>query len=388
MTFKIQKLAKQWAVGFIMGVNAHFAAAVMVFPLNAPLIFLAIWWRPYYFDCGAYEQMRITKLIPKEQSVHYELNHNTRELIGSNGQVCKLGIKEYLVLQRLTETPGQLVTTNDLLEMGWKHSADAPLEYVSKTISDLRKKLGDTESVKRFIDTAHLGYVLIAGCEHRDENPRSSATPSNHGTARKSRSGQPREDLELGLATFKARFEAADLSDYFDLLLDGEDVIVKASGQERYESFHAFTATIGLAQVNAMKAEEAGDTAAEEASRLDAKGLLEYLKKRIAGIHLLGSWYDLESTLTTFKTRFQAADLSDYFDLLLEGEDVIVKASGQERYDSFQAFTSTIGLAQVNAMKAGKAGDSAAEEASRLYAKDAKGLLEYLKKRIAGMTVP
>ena len=115
--------------------------------------------------------MRIIKLIAHDRPVHCELDRETRILSASDGARYPLGNKEFTVLCRLAQTPGKPVKTLDLFDEAWKHS-DGNLESVSKTVSDLRKKLRDTEPVKRFIETIPtVGYMLIAECEFRELPP-------------------------------------------------------------------------------------------------------------------------------------------------------------------------------------------------------------------------
>jgi DNA-binding winged helix-turn-helix (wHTH) protein len=94
----------------------------------------------------------------------------------------------------------------------------------------------------------------------------------------------PRRSIEAELSAFKTKFAAACLSDYFDMLLGGEDIICKVSGEERYKSLHIAVMSIQLAQAQAAVAEDAGDPAAAQRNRQIAETQLASLKRRIAGI--------------------------------------------------------------------------------------------------------
>jgi DNA-binding winged helix-turn-helix (wHTH) protein/predicted ATPase len=73
-----------------------------------------------------------------------------------------LGHKAFGVLESLVSQPGQLVTKADLLETVWPDTAVTE-GVLPKAIEELRRALGDTARVSRFIQTVHgRGYRFIA----------------------------------------------------------------------------------------------------------------------------------------------------------------------------------------------------------------------------------
>lgn len=71
---------------------------------------------------------------------------------------------------------------------------------------------------------------------------------------------------------------------YFDLLLDGEDLLVAIVGQERYTSFHQAFAIIQLNVAESRIAAKAGDVEGADAKMDAAVSALNMLKARIKGI--------------------------------------------------------------------------------------------------------
>jgi hypothetical protein len=88
----------------------------------------------------------------------------------------------------------------------------------------------------------------------------------------------------MTLEEFKRRFDSATLQDYFELLLNGEDCVLEAVGEERYRSLHASAAVIGIEQARQKRAEQPSVTEDASAARLAAEQALSFLKKRIHGI--------------------------------------------------------------------------------------------------------
>src|SRR5688572_33355923 len=87
------------------------------------------------------------------------------ECIWRDGEKVGVPPKAFLVLRRLMERPGQLVTKSDLLDTVW------PGTFVSETVlnnavGQLRQALGDDPRQPRFIETVHRrGFRWIGPSE-------------------------------------------------------------------------------------------------------------------------------------------------------------------------------------------------------------------------------
>lgn len=64
-----------------------------------------------------------------------------------DGNLVKLALKEFTVLQLLMEAEGGFVSTEFLLEKAWDENADPFTNAVRVTISTLRKRLGEPEII-------------------------------------------------------------------------------------------------------------------------------------------------------------------------------------------------------------------------------------------------
>lgn len=80
--------------------------------------------------------------------------------VTSNGAAVKLNAKEYALLDFFLRHPGQLFTSEALLDRVWKTDSDTTTEAITTTIKRLRKKL-DLPDKASIITTVHgLGYRL------------------------------------------------------------------------------------------------------------------------------------------------------------------------------------------------------------------------------------
>ena len=92
----------------------------------------------------------------------FRLDARRRVLFGTDGQPIPLTSRLFDTLLYLVERPGQLVTKEKLLEAIWPHTV-VEEQSLGKTISALRKTLGEKPEEHRFIVTKHgRGYRFVA----------------------------------------------------------------------------------------------------------------------------------------------------------------------------------------------------------------------------------
>ena len=99
--------------------------------------------------------------------------------ISRNTEVIKLEPRTMRLLVRLAETPGQVVSSQQLLDSVWSGVVVAPAS-VYQGIWQLRKLLGDSDPIPTYIATvSRKGYRLIAAVE-RDEPHHASVSTDSH----------------------------------------------------------------------------------------------------------------------------------------------------------------------------------------------------------------
>ena len=99
--------------------------------------------------------------------------------ISRNTEVIKLEPRTMRLLVRLAGTPGQVVSSQQLLDSVWSGVVVAPAS-VYQGIWQLRKLLGDSDRIPTYIATvSRKGYRLIAAVE-RDEPHHASVSTDSH----------------------------------------------------------------------------------------------------------------------------------------------------------------------------------------------------------------
>jgi DNA-binding winged helix-turn-helix (wHTH) protein len=386
--------------------------------------------------------MNIIKLSPKEKHpVHFELDLRTGVLSSSDGTRKTLGSTEFAILDRLAREPRGPVSTEELLDEGWKHP-NRKLESVAKTVSDLRQKLSDSEPKKRYIATIpNFGYELIAKCDRLES---SGMPPDNMPDGRRPEvkdvhplppAPKPtaytqgdwitaalvapdRAEDELKRIATVVRHEAPS-SDHPNLCILGfideriHELLAKhaaggASEADRAEACIAKVVSDLLEQQKSSFIWNLDESEGGDPVTVFRNTVKEFVQSRKSGNgrgqERVGASHpstvpdgisrtdgkapnepkrSIEAELNAFKTSFAVADLSDYFDMLLDGEDIICKVSGEERYKSLHIAVMPIQLAQAEAAVAEEKGDLAASQQHR---KMAEIQLASLKRRIAGIT--
>lgn len=97
--------------------------------------------------------------------------------ISRNTEVIKLEPRTMRLLVRLAETPGQVVSSQQLLDSVWRGVVVAPAS-VYQGIWQLRKLLGDSDPIPTYIATvSRKGYRLIAAVER--DGPHHASTDSH-----------------------------------------------------------------------------------------------------------------------------------------------------------------------------------------------------------------
>jgi len=87
------------------------------------------------------------------------------------------------------------------------------------------------------------------------------------------------------LKTFQERFQQANLEDFWDMLLEAEDLLESIVGTARFESYAVQSSQIILARCQAQKSRENGNEAEAASHESLGLALLDALKARIGGIH-------------------------------------------------------------------------------------------------------
>ena len=88
--------------------------------------------------------------------------HSSRNLIEKDGQSVRLQPRTMAVLTRLLESPGEVVTRQQLEDFAWPNMV-VGYDALSHTITKLRKAFDDEAKNPRFIETIpRVGYRLVA----------------------------------------------------------------------------------------------------------------------------------------------------------------------------------------------------------------------------------
>lgn len=96
------------------------------------------------------------------------IDHSAR-LVTLDGSPLQLTRSEFEVLTRLTQTPGGVVTSADLLSYVWDEPWSGDETSIETHISRLRRKLGESASAPRFIWTIRgVGYRFQPGDPAQD----------------------------------------------------------------------------------------------------------------------------------------------------------------------------------------------------------------------------
>jgi len=109
------------------------------------------------------------------------IDHSAR-LVTLDGSPLQLTRSEFEVLTRLTQTPGDVVTSADLLSYVWDEPWSGDETSIETHVSRLRRKLGESASAPRFIWTVRgVGYrfwtedlndVAVEEASSQDQGPR------------------------------------------------------------------------------------------------------------------------------------------------------------------------------------------------------------------------
>jgi len=101
---------------------------------------------------------------------------NAAECIWRDGEKIGVPPKAFLVLRRLMERPGQLVTKDELLEAVWPNT-HVTETVLNNAVGQLREALGDDSKRPRFIETVHRRGFRWIGPVTADTAPAPSAGP-------------------------------------------------------------------------------------------------------------------------------------------------------------------------------------------------------------------
>ncbi len=145
------------------------------------------------------------------------------ECIWRDGEKIGVPPKAFLVLRRLMERPGQLVTKNDLLDTAWPGTSVTET-VLNNAVGQLRQALGDDSRKPKFIETVHRrGFRWVgprADVPAPDPSATSARTPGPDGLAA--------EDV----ADFVGRNESlAELLQCFALATSGRRQLVLVTGE-------------------------------------------------------------------------------------------------------------------------------------------------------------
>lgn len=92
----------------------------------------------------------------------WTLDPNSYHVSHENGDIAPFTTGEFMVLKKLVESPNQVFTREQLLNIMREFDADVFERAVDIQISRIRKKLGDSASNPRYIRTIrNVGYIFI-----------------------------------------------------------------------------------------------------------------------------------------------------------------------------------------------------------------------------------
>src|SRR5215471_6977300 len=110
-----------------------------------------------------------------------------RRLLLRDGQLIGLTARAFDLLVALLERPGQIMTTDELMDLVW-HGAAVEPNNLTVNMSALRKALGETPPHFQYIIThAGVGYQFVA--EVRKSAARAAPPPSDGAGAQPHKGG-------------------------------------------------------------------------------------------------------------------------------------------------------------------------------------------------------
>ena len=137
----------------------------------------------------------------------FEVDSNSREL-WRRGTRVKLQQKPFQILQRLLETPGEMVSRAELAQLLWPGMHVAFEGSLNTAVNSLRRVLRDPWRHPRYIETRPgVGYRLIAPVERADAAGSSDAQ-RDYRKGRYLLSKMTGEDARKSIAYFQAALEA------------------------------------------------------------------------------------------------------------------------------------------------------------------------------------
>jgi len=141
----------------------------------------------------------------------FEIDLENRRL-WKRGVVVKLQQKPFQILQRLLQTPGELVTRSELARVLWPELHVVFDGSLNTAVNSLRRALGDPSREPRFIETIPgAGYRLLAPVKRYGEPSRSPGNPDANRDYLKGRyfyNKLTEEDLRKSVAYFESALAA------------------------------------------------------------------------------------------------------------------------------------------------------------------------------------
>lgn len=114
-------------------------------------------------DVPIYYYKRTDKIMSEDRIVLDEHSHIDlhAEIIYKNGLPISLSRIEYRIIEKLSVSPGSLISSEELLRYGWRELQPAKKESLYVIINRLRNKLEDDPfKPKYLISVRGAGYIL------------------------------------------------------------------------------------------------------------------------------------------------------------------------------------------------------------------------------------
>ena len=110
---------------------------------------------------------RRAKYVPGELKYgNVRLNRKTLELAVEGGGSCRLGNREFQMLEMMMENPQRVISTEQFMSHVWGYDSEAEIGVVWVYISHLRKKLAMLGANVEIKAQRGVGYSLEIKSEH------------------------------------------------------------------------------------------------------------------------------------------------------------------------------------------------------------------------------
>jgi DNA-binding winged helix-turn-helix (wHTH) protein len=151
------------------------------------------------FEARAWRLAELTRWLPRHRQVgHLELDLLAREAYG-RGKPLNLNPREFALIWRLADNPGESVSKQDLIHDVWRMGFVPETNSIAVHMSRLRRKLGFVGLSGIIATSAAGGYCLLGAEEQAQADAAAAASAALAGANAARRLPAPRRSPTLGI---------------------------------------------------------------------------------------------------------------------------------------------------------------------------------------------